>query len=74
MVKLPLSFLCGGVFLCDSWCGSGRCADLFLPYEVRLAGVTSGGRKKEENRTGDGNTDGTVPDVSTAVIRKEERA
>ena len=30
--------------------------------------------KEKENRTGDGDTDGTVPDVSVAAIRREEGA
>ena len=32
------------------------------------------GRKEKENRAGDGDTDGTVPDVSVAAIRREEGA
>ena len=67
-------FLCGSVFICNGWRSSGRGTDLFLPYKVRMEGNFIRGRKEKENRTGDGDTDGTVPDVSVAAIRREEGA
>ena len=48
--------------------------DLLLPYKVRMEGNSIRGRKEKENRTGDGDTDGTVPDVSVTAIRREEGA
>lgn len=78
-VSLPFSyicavFLCGSVFICNGWRSSGRGTDLLLPYKVRMEGNSIRGRKEKENRTGDGDTDGTVPDVSVAAIRREEGA
>lgn len=67
-------FLCGSVFICNGWRSSGRGTDLLLPYKVRMEGNSIRGRKEKENRTGDGDTDGTVPDVSVAAIRREEGA
>ena len=67
-------FLCRGIFICNGWRSSGRGTDLFLPYKVRLEGNSIRGRKEKENRTGDGDTDGTIPDVSVAAIRREEGA
>ena len=49
-------------------------AFLFATVGVVLAGDFIRGRKEKENRTGDGDTDGTVPDVSVAAIRREEGA
>ena len=68
------AFLCGSVFICNGWRSSGRGTDLFLPYKVRMEGNFIRGRKEKENRTGDGDTDGTIPDVSVAAIRREEGA
>ena len=67
-------FLCGGIFICNGWRSSGRGTDLFLPYKICLEGNFIRGRKEKENRAGDGDTDGTVPDVSVAAIRREEEA
>ena len=67
-------FLCGSVFICNGWRSSGRGTDLLLPYKVRMEGNSIRGRKEKENRTGDGDTDGTVPDVSVTAIRREEGA
>ena len=67
-------FLCGGIFICNGWRSSGRGTDLLFPYKVRMEGDFIRGRKEKENRTGDGDTDGTVPDVSVAAIRREEGA
>ena len=77
-VSLPFHiyavFLCGGIFICNGWRSSGRGTDLLLPYKIRMEGNFIRGRKEKENRTGDGDTDGTVPDVSVAAIRREEGA
>lgn len=77
-VSLPFHicavFLCGGIFICNGWRSSGRGTDLLFPYKVRMEGDFIRGRKEKENRTGDGDTDGTVPDVSVAAIRREEGA
>ena len=64
----------GGIFICNGWRSSGRGTDLLFPYKVRMEGDFIRGRKEKENRTGDGDTDGTVPDVSVAAIRREEGA
>lgn len=63
-----------GIFICNGWRSSGRGTDLLFPYKVRMEGDFIRGRKEKENRTGDGDTDGTVPDVSVAAIRREEGA
>ena len=39
-----------------------------------MEGNSIRGRKEKENRTRDGDTDGTVPDVSVTAIRREEGA
>ena len=49
-------------------------AFLFATVGVVLEGNFIRGRKEKENRTGDGDTDGTIPDVSVAAIRREEGA
>ena len=77
-VSLPFQiyapFPLWGHFICNGWRSSGRGTDLFLPYKICLEGNFIRGRKEKENRAGDGDTDGTVPDVSVAAIRREEGA